>query len=112
MEITLASVQYDTFDIDFQKVFDFMKNKGELENTVYAYGTDFGDNTDYYLEHVYGIIISYQDIEDYDCDELYGKKIYPKIYPFVMNDYILDNLYNEYYDWLDENKEKLGLIDD
>ena len=52
MEIALASVQYDTFDIDFQKVFDFMKNKGELENTVYDYGTDFGDNTDYYLEHV------------------------------------------------------------
>lgn len=108
MEISLASVQYDTFDIDFQKVFDFMKNKGELENTVYDYGTDFGDNTDYYLEHVYGIIISYQDIEDYDCDELCGKKIYPSI----MNEYLLDNLYYEYYDWLDENKEKLGLTED
>lgn len=107
MEIALASVQYDTFDIDFQKVFDFMKNEGELENTVYDYGTQFGDNTDYYLEHVYGIIISYQDIEDYDCDELYGKKIYPS----VMNEYLLDNLYNEYYDWLDKNKEKLGLTE-
>ena len=27
MKITLASIQYDTFDIDFQKVFDFMKNE-------------------------------------------------------------------------------------
>ena len=108
MEIALASVQYDTFDIDFQKVFDFMKNEGELENTVYDYDTQFGDNTDYYLEHIYGIIISYQDIEDYDCDKLYGKKIYP----FVMNEYLLDDLCNEYYDWLNKNKEELGLTKD
>ena len=27
MKVTLASVQYDTFDIDFQKLFDFMKNE-------------------------------------------------------------------------------------
>ena len=50
MKLTLASVQYDTFDIDFQKVFDFMKNEGGLKNTVCDYGIQFGDNTDYYLE--------------------------------------------------------------
>jgi len=105
MKITLASVRYDTFDIDFQKLFDFMKNENELENTVYDYATQFGDNTDYYLEQIYGIVISYQDIDDYDYSELYGKKIYPS----SMNEHILDNLYNEYYDWLDKNKEKLGL---
>ena len=86
MEIALATVQYDTFDIDFQEVFNFMKNEGELENTVYNYGTQFGDNTDYYLEQIYGIVISYKDIEDYDCDELHGKKIYPS----VLNEYLLD----------------------
>lgn len=108
MEIRLASVQYDTFDIDFQKVFDFMKNENELENTVYDYATHFGDNTDYYLEQIYGILISCQDIEDYDYDEIGEKKVYPS----SMNEYLLDTLYNEYYDWLETNKEKLGLIED
>ena len=105
MKVTLASVQYDTFDIDFQKVFDFMKNEGELENTVYDYSTQFGDNTDYYLEQVYGINISYEDIYDYD-------ELREKMYPSVLNEYLLDDLSNEYYDWLKANKEKLGLIED
>ena len=105
MKITLASVKYDTFDIDFQKLFDFMKNEGELENTVYDYSTQFGDNTDYYLEQVYGINISYEDIYDYD-------ELREKMYPSVLNEYLLDDLSNEYYDWLDKNKEKLGLIED
>ena len=105
MKITLASIQYDTFDIDFQKLFDFMKNEGELENTVYDYSTQFGDNTDYYLEQVYGINISYEDIYDYD-------ELREKMYPSVLNDYLLDDLSNEYYDWLEANKEKLGLIED
>ena len=105
MKVTLASVQYDTFDIDFQKLFDFMKNEGELENTVYDYSTQFGDNTDYYLEQVYGINISYEDIYDYD-------ELREKMYPSVLNEYLLDDLSNEYYDWLEANKEKLGLIED
>ena len=105
MKVTLASVQYDTFDIDFQKLFDFMKNEGELENTVYDYSTQFGDNTDYYLEQVYGINISYEDIYDYD-------ELREKMYPSVLNEYLLDDLSSEYYDWLDKNKEKLGLIED
>ena len=105
MKLTLASVQYDTFDIDFQKVFDFMKNEDELENTVYDYATQFGDNMDYYLEQVYGIIISYEDIYDYD-------ELREKMYPSDLNKYLLDDLCSEYYDWLDKNKEKLGLIED
>ena len=107
MEITLASVQYDTIEIDFQKLFDFMRNEGELENTVYSYATQFGDNTDCYLEQVYGIVISYKDIDDYGCDELQLEKIYPN----SINEYISDDLYDGYYDWLDKNKEKLGLDD-
>ena len=107
MKITLASVKYDTFDIDFQKLFDFMKNEGELENTAYDYGTQFGDNIDYYLGQVYGIKISYKDIDD-EPDELNGEKIYPS----VLNEYLLSTLYNEYYDWLEANKEKLGLTED
>ena len=107
MKVTLASVQYDTFDIDFQKLFDFMKNEGELENTAYDYGTQFGDNTDYYLEQVYGIVISYKDIDD-ECDELNGEKIYPS----ALNEYLLNDLSNEYCDWLEANKEKLGLTED
>ena len=105
MKVTLASVQYDTFDIDFQKLFDFMKNEGELENTVYDYSTQFGDNTDYYLEQVYGIVISYEDIYDYD-------ELREKMYPSVLNEYLLDDLSSEYYDWLDKNKEKLDLTED
>lgn len=105
MKLTLASVQYDTFDIDFQKVFDFMKNEGGLENTVYDYGTQFGDNTDYYLEQVYGIVISYEDIYDYD-------ELREKMYLSVLNENLLDDLSSEYYDWLDKNKEKLGLTED
>ena len=105
MKLTLASVQYDTFDIDFQKVFDFMKNEDELENTVCDYSTQFGDNIDYYLEQVYGIVVSYKDIYDYD-------ELCEKMYPNVLNQYLLDDLYSEYCDWLDKNKEKLGLIED
>ena len=106
MKIALATIKYDTFDIDFQKIFDFMKNEGILENTVYEYATKFLANISYYLEQIYEINISYRDIEDYEYKELCEKKIYPEI----MNEYILDNLYNEYHDWLDKNKEKLGLI--
>ena len=105
MKLTLASVQYDTFDIDFQKVFDFMKNEGGLKNTVCDYGIQFGDNIDYYLEQVYGIVISYEDIYDYD-------ELREKMYPSVLNENLLDDLSNEYYDWLEANKEKLGLIED
>ena len=105
MKLTLASVQYDTFDIDFQKVFDFMKNEDELENTVYDYATQFGDNIDYYLEQVYGIVISYEDIYDYD-------ELREKMYPSVLNENLLDDLSSEYYDWLDKNKEKLRLIEE
>ena len=105
MKVTLASVQYDTFDIDFQKVFDFMKNEGGLENTVYDYCTEFGDNIYYYLEQVYGIVISYEDIYDYD-------ELREKMYPSVLNEYLLDDLSSEYYDWLDKNKEKLELIEE
>lgn len=105
MKLTLESVQYDTFDIDFLKVFDFMKNEGGLENTVYDYVTQFGNNIYYYLEQIYGIVISNEDIYDYD-------KLREKMYPSVLNKYLLDDLYSEYYDWLDKNKEKLGLIED
>ena len=105
MKLTLASIQYDTFDIDFQKVFDFMKNEGGIENTVCDYGTQFGDNIDYYLDQVYGIVISYEDIYDYD-------ELREKIYPNVLNQYLLDDLYSEYYDWLDKNKEKLRLTEE
>ena len=104
MKLTLTSVQYNTFDIDFQKVFDFMKNEDELENTVYDYSTQFGDNIDYYLEQVYGIVISYGDIYDYD-------ELREKMYPSDLNKYLLDDLYSEYCDWLDKNKEKLGLTE-
>ena len=105
MKLTLASIQYDTFDIDFQKVFDFMKNEGGIENTVCDYGTQFGDNIDYYLDQVYGIVISYEDIYDYD-------ELREKMYPNVLNEYLLDDLYSEYYDWLDKNKEKLRLTEE
>ena len=105
MKITLASVQYDTIEIDFQKVFDFMKNENKLKNTVYDYSTQFGDHIEYYLEQIYGIIISYRNIDDYDYDELHIKKIYPS----SMNEYLFDSLYHEYYEWLNKNKEKLGL---
>ena len=105
MKVTLASVQYDTFDIDFQKVFDFMKNEGGLENTVYDYCTEFGNNIYYYLEQVYGITISYGDIYDYD-------ELCEKMYPSVLNENLLDDLYSEYCDWLDKNKEKLDLTED
>lgn len=106
MKITLTSIQYDTFDIDFQKLFNFMKNEDEVENTVYNYATQFGDNENYYLEQIYGIVISCEDIDD--CDDAWGKKVYPN----SINEYFLDNLYDGYYGWLEENKEKLGLTED
>lgn len=108
MKITLASIQYDVVEIDFQKVFDFMKNKHKLDNTIYAYITQFEENSDYYLKYVFGIVISHQDMEDYDYNELDGNKVYP----CAMNEYLLANLDDSYYEWLEENKERLGLIDD
>ena len=49
--------------------------------------------------------MSYEDIYDYD-------ELREKMYPSVLNEYLLDDLSNEYYDWLEANKEKLGLIED
>ena len=82
----------------------FMNMEQWVVNTVYDYSTQFGDNTDYYLEQVYGINISYEDIYDYD-------ELREKMYPSVLNEYLLDDLSNEYYDWLETNKEKLGLTE-
>lgn len=105
MKITLTAVQQDIFDIDFQKVFDFMKNEGELENTVYDYSTEFGDNIHYYLEKVFGIKISIKDV----CDVTLEDK---KTYPTVLNEFTFDSLYGGYCDWLNKNKEKLGLTEE
>ena len=80
----------------------------KLTIKIQTSGTQFGDNTDYYLEQVYGIKISYEDIDDCDYDELKDKKIYPS----VLNEYLLNDLSNEYCDWLEANKEKLGLTED
>ncbi len=105
MEITLISVQLDTFDIDFQKLFDFIKNECELENTVWDYSTEFGDNVHYYLEKVFGIKISTKD----DCDITIEDG---RIYPTDLNEFEFYSLYESYRDWLNKNKEKLGLTEE
>jgi len=35
-----------------------------------------------------------------------------KTYPYDLNKILFSSLYDEYYDWLEENKEKLGLTED
>ena len=100
MEIELVHREIEIFDINFQKIFDYMNNESNVIDGSYAglnkidyYDTVFGDNVEYYLEKVYNLNFNSGDDFYYELGNCEYK------------------LSDGFYNWLNENKERLNLID-
>lgn len=94
MEIQLIHTAVKTFDIDFQKIFDYMLNESNDYESIDDYDISFGDNVEYYLRNIY----------DLDFDD--GGESY-----YTLDDYTYDLIADGFYKWLNENKEALKLKD-
>ena len=92
MEIQLIHTAVETFDIDFQKIFDYMLNESNDYKSIDDYDIEFGDNVEYYLRNIY----------DLDFDD--GGESY-----YTLVDYSYDLIADGFYKWLNENKEALKL---
>ena len=86
MKFTFTETKEIELEIDFQKIYDFIKkeyeNDQDYDPDPWDIHNDFGDNMDYYLKKIYGYII-----EDNDS-----------------NDLAMDLVFNEWGDWIRDNK--------
>lgn len=69
-------------DIDFEQIYEYIKDTTELSDNQEIYYT-FNDNIYYYLEELYSVVI--QELEE--------------------NEYTLDNIVDDWYNWLVDNKK-------
>ena len=86
MKFNFTEIKKIEFDIDFQKIYDFIEKEYENDPN-YNLGpwdihTEFGDNMNYYLKRIYNY-----DIEDNED-----------------NEYTMDIIYNEWGNWIQTNK--------
>ena len=86
MEFTFQKRVYENFDIDFQKICDYIREeyKGSDVDIVEI----FGDNVEYYLEKTHGIVI-------YICDDEDGIL-------FDDNEAVLDDIFYKFENWFNE----------
>lgn len=68
-------------DIDFEQIYEYIKDTTELSDNQEIYNT-FNDNIYYYLEELYSVVI--QELEE--------------------NEYTIDNIVDDWYNWLVDNK--------
>ena len=95
MKAEFVHIDIKKVDIDFQKIFDFMKKEYSFDS-IDDYDTEFGDNVHYYLNKVFGLNFEFDNTDN--CTEFY---------PYDLNEYEVDRICNEYSKWLEENEEKL-----
>ena len=88
MEFTFQKRVYETFDIDFQKIYDYIREEYKGSDDIDIVEI-FGDNVEYYLEKTHGIVI-------YICSDdegiLYGD-----------NSGVLDDIFYKFENWFNEN---------
>jgi hypothetical protein len=86
MKFNFTETKEIEFDIDFQKVYDYVKKELESDPdyhpTRWDIHTNFGDNMDYYLKNIYGYVI-----EDNES-----------------NGFTMDYIFEEWGNWIQTNK--------
>ena len=86
MKFNFTEIKKIEFDIDFQKIYDFIEKEYENDPNYnldpWDIHTEFGDNMNYYLKKIYNY-----DIEDNED-----------------NEYTMDIIYNEWGNWIQTNK--------
>jgi len=86
MKFNFTETKEIEFDIDFQKVYDYVKKELESDPdyhpTPWDIHTEFGDNMDYYLKKIYGYVV-----EDNES-----------------NEYTMDYIFKEWGNWIQTNK--------
>ena len=87
MKVEFTESKKIDFEIDFQKIYDFVKkeyeNDPDYEPTKYDIHDDFGDNMDYYIEKIYNYEV--ENNED--------------------NEYAMDYIFKEWSKWIDNINE-------
>ena len=90
MKFKFACLKYDSLDIDFQKIYDYVKkeyesDRGEVKDKwdIYNY---FGDNIDYFIKNIYKYEIANDDEVEY------------------INNLALDEIWNEFGNWLEKQE--------
>ena len=73
--------------IDFSKLYEYIAKEDNTDDP-YEISTDFGDNTQYYLWQVFGV-----ELKDYDIDELSFR-----------NTELMNEIANDFDNWVDQNK--------
>lgn len=97
MKYGLVKIVTKTFDIDFQKIFDYLIKDDESYNDIYDVSESFGDNAHYYLKNIYDINFEFEDptLENSDY------------FPYEDNENIVLQICDDFHNWLEENEEKL-----
>ena len=95
MEFTFQKRVYENFDIDFQKICDYIREeyKGSDVDIIEI----FGDNVEYYLEKTHGIVI-------YICADDDGIL-------YDDNEAVLDDIFYKFENWFNKNKRYLNIIE-
>lgn len=88
MEFTFQKRVYEIFDIDFQKIYDYIREEYKGSDDVDIVEI-FGDNVEYYLEKTHDIVI-------YICSDDEGIL-------FDDNEAILDDIFYKFENWFNEN---------
>ena len=88
MEFTFQKRVYETFDIDFQKICDYIREEYKDSDDVDIIEL-FGDNVEYYLEKTHGIVI-------YICSDDEGIL-------YDDNDGVLDDIIYKFENWFNKN---------
>lgn len=87
MKVEFTESKKIDFELDFQKIYDFIKkeyeNDPDYEPTKYDIHNDFGDNMDYYIEKIYNYEV--ENNED--------------------NEYAMDYIFKEWSKWIDNVNE-------
>ena len=68
-------------DIDFEQIYEYIKDTTKSSDNQEIYN-NFNDNVYYYLEELYSVVI--QELEE--------------------NEYTIDNIMDDWYNWLVDNK--------
>ena len=92
MKIQFEKITYDELDLDFEKIYEYVKKDiqkdydlGKIDNGTII--DHFGDNMDAYIEEIYGYkISSLGEAENY-------------------NSCVLDGIWEEFGDWVEKNKK-------
>jgi hypothetical protein len=94
MKVTFKKVLYEKFDIDFQKIYDFISKTNNCADMNYIY-EEFADNVEYYLTqtHDFNSLFDSYDLMSSDRD-------------FSDNDYALECIVDNFYVFL---RDKFGV---